>query len=130
MVFKQSFKYLKNEKINFIKVILKLEFFLSEHIYFIWSYFIFVEPFLLQKRSNRKKITPYEDLFFFVFIGGHSFRERWVVVVEQGSEKCSKVYQLPWCNDHRDLSCIHVMTKSLSLYGLSRDQCNAYFEFL
>jgi len=35
MVFKQSFKYLKNEKINFIKVILKLEFFLSEHIYFI-----------------------------------------------------------------------------------------------
>ncbi len=34
MVFKQSFKYLKNETINFIKVILKLEFFFPlEYIY-------------------------------------------------------------------------------------------------
>jgi len=43
MVFKQSLKYLKNEKNNFIKVILKLV--LSEYIYIISSYFIFVEPF-------------------------------------------------------------------------------------
>jgi hypothetical protein len=36
MVFKQSFKYLKNEKINFIKVILKLEclFYQNIHILF------------------------------------------------------------------------------------------------
>ncbi len=33
MVFKQSFKYLKNEKINFIKVILKLECLFYRNIY-------------------------------------------------------------------------------------------------
>ena len=47
MVFKQSFKYLKNEKNNFIKVILKQEclFYQYIYIYIISSYFIFVEPF-------------------------------------------------------------------------------------
>jgi len=47
MVFKQSFKYLKNEKINFTKVILKLEclFYQNIYIYIISSYFIFIEPF-------------------------------------------------------------------------------------
>ena len=45
MVFKQSFKYLKNEKINFIKGILKLEylFYQNTQILFhliLYSYFI------------------------------------------------------------------------------------------
>ena len=45
--FKQSFKYLKNKKINFSKVILKLEclLYINIYIYIILSYFIFEEPF-------------------------------------------------------------------------------------
>ncbi len=61
MVFKQSFKYLKNEKINLSKVILKLECLFCQNIYIISSYFIFLEPFWLKqikKRPNRKKNTP------------------------------------------------------------------------
>ncbi len=34
MVFKQSFKYLNNEKNNFIKVILKLEYLLYQNFFF------------------------------------------------------------------------------------------------
>jgi hypothetical protein len=47
LVFKQSFKYKKNEKINLSKVILKLEclFYLNIYIYIILSYSIFEEPF-------------------------------------------------------------------------------------
>jgi hypothetical protein len=68
MVFKQSFKYLKNEKINLSKVILKLEcmFYQNIYIFIISSYFIFVEPFRLkqiQKRSNsNKKNLPFKEL--------------------------------------------------------------------
>ncbi len=64
MVFKLSFKYLKNEKINLSKVILKLEclFYQNIYIYIILSYFIFVEPFLTQKNPKigliEKKNTP------------------------------------------------------------------------
>ena len=60
MVFKQVFKYLKNEKINFIRVILKLECLFNQNTYFILSYFIFVEQLRLkqiQKTSNRKKLA-------------------------------------------------------------------------
>jgi hypothetical protein len=60
MVFKQVFKYLKNEKINFIRVILKLECLFNQNAYFILSYFIFVEQLRLkqiQKTSNRKKLA-------------------------------------------------------------------------
>ena len=46
-------------------------FVLSEYIYIISSYFIFVEPFWLKqiqkKRSNRKKNTPYDFFFFQCF---------------------------------------------------------------
>ncbi len=45
LVFKQSFKYLKNEKINLSKGILKLECLFYLNIYIILSYFIFEEPF-------------------------------------------------------------------------------------
>jgi hypothetical protein len=47
LVFKQSFKFLKNEIIKLSKVILKLEclFYLNIYIYIILSYFIFEEPF-------------------------------------------------------------------------------------
>ncbi len=55
LVFKQSFKYLKNEIINFIKVILKLEFlfYLYIYIYIILSYFIFEEPFWLKQMQKK-----------------------------------------------------------------------------
>ncbi len=49
MVFKQSFKYLKNEKIYFIQVILKLECLSYQKIYIFSSNFIFVEPFWLKQ---------------------------------------------------------------------------------
>ena len=72
MVFKQNFKYLKNEKINFIKVILKLECLLYQniyiYIYIISSYFIFVEPFRLKqtpkKVKQKKKHTTLQPEFF------------------------------------------------------------------
>ena len=64
IVFKQSFKYFKNEKVNFIKVILKLEclFYQNIYIYIISSYFIFVEPCDSNKsikRSKKKKLAIY-----------------------------------------------------------------------
>jgi len=43
MVFKPSFKCFKNEKINFTQAILKLNFTLSEYIYIILSYSIFID---------------------------------------------------------------------------------------
>jgi hypothetical protein len=38
IVFKQSFKYLKNEKINLSKVILKLEYLLYQNIYLLFHH--------------------------------------------------------------------------------------------
>jgi hypothetical protein len=43
-VYKQSFKYLKNEKINLMMKINRM-FLLSEYIHIISSYFIFIETF-------------------------------------------------------------------------------------
>jgi len=45
MVFKKSFNYLKNEKINFIKVILETFLYQKIYIFIISSYLIFIEPF-------------------------------------------------------------------------------------
>jgi len=45
MAFKPSFKCLKNEKINSIQAIIKLETILHQNIYIISSYIIFVQPF-------------------------------------------------------------------------------------
>jgi len=36
LAFKQRFEYLKNEKINFIKVVLKLEYLLYQNIYILF----------------------------------------------------------------------------------------------
>ena len=47
MVFKQSFKYLKSEKINFIKVILKLEYLLYQNIHILFL-------FIVQTQTNAK----------------------------------------------------------------------------
>jgi len=49
MVFKQSFKYLKKEKIN---VILKLETSLYQNINIISSYSIFIERFRLKQKKS------------------------------------------------------------------------------
>jgi len=63
MVFKQKFIYLKNEKINFIEVILKLEFlfYQNKNIYFILLYIrrAISTQTNAKKTSNRKKNTPY-----------------------------------------------------------------------
>jgi hypothetical protein len=55
MVFKQRFKYLKNEKINFIRLILKQECLIYQniYIYIISSYFTFVEPFRLKQIQKK-----------------------------------------------------------------------------
>jgi hypothetical protein len=51
MVFKQSLKCFKNEKINFIYAILKLET-LSEYIYIISSYSIYIERLRLKQKKS------------------------------------------------------------------------------
>ena len=54
MVFKQRFKYLKNEKINFFKVILKLE-----YLIFFYNYsiiFLFANK-MTEKNTSGKIIT-------------------------------------------------------------------------
>jgi len=61
MVFKQSFKYFKNEKINFIEVILKLECLFYQNILYhliLYSSSHF-DSNKFKKKSNRKKDTPY-----------------------------------------------------------------------
>jgi hypothetical protein len=50
MVLKPSFKCFKNEKINFIQAILKLE--TSECIYIILPYSIFIEVFRLKQKKS------------------------------------------------------------------------------
>jgi len=61
MVFKPSFKCLKNKKINFSPAFLKLETLLYQSIYYIYiisSYIIFAERFLFKKKSGlREKKT-------------------------------------------------------------------------
>jgi len=59
MVFKPSFKCLKNKKINFSPAILKLETLLFKNIYIDSSYIIFEERFGFKKKKCH--------LFFFVF---------------------------------------------------------------
>ncbi len=68
LVFKQSFKYLKNEKINLSKVILKTRMFvLSEYIYILFYLILYSKSHFdsnkCKKRSNRKKSTPINELF-------------------------------------------------------------------
>jgi hypothetical protein len=52
LIFKPSFKCLKNEKINYIQAILKLETLLYQNIYIISSYFFFVETFRLKQQKK------------------------------------------------------------------------------
>jgi hypothetical protein len=62
MIFKQRFKYLKNEEINFIKVILKLEYLFYQNVYILFNlFFLFVELFRLKQiqkmYKENKKLT-------------------------------------------------------------------------
>ena len=61
MVFKPSFKCLKNKKINLSPAILKLKTLLYKNIYIISFYIIFAEKFWFKKKklSKRKKNIPY-----------------------------------------------------------------------
>ena len=73
MVFKPSFKCFKNEKIIFIQVIIKTRMFvLSEYVYIISSYIIFVRRFRLTKKkwSNSLKNMP---LFKILLIKSESY---------------------------------------------------------
>jgi len=71
VVFKQSFKNLKNEIINFSKVILKLECLFYLNIYILFYLILYSKRYFdsnkSKKRSNRKKITPYNKLLFWWF---------------------------------------------------------------
>jgi len=64
LVFKQSFKYLKNEKINLSKVMIKLECLFYLNIYVLFYLILYSKSHFdlnkSKKRSNRKKITPYQ----------------------------------------------------------------------
>jgi hypothetical protein len=63
LVFKQSFKYLKNEKINLSKQILKQECLFHLNIYILFYLILYSKSHFdsnkCKKRSNRKKSTPY-----------------------------------------------------------------------
>jgi hypothetical protein len=71
IVFKQSFKYLKNEKINLSKVILKLECLFYLNIYILFYLILYSKSHFYsnksKKRSNRKKTTPYTFLLDYYF---------------------------------------------------------------
>ena len=66
LVFKQSFKYLKNEKINLSKVIIKLECLFYLNIYILFYLILYSKSHFdsnkSKKRSNRKKITPNKNV--------------------------------------------------------------------
>ncbi len=53
MIFKSSFKYLKNEKINLIKVILKLECFLYKNILILFNLIVYLLNHLDSKKNER-----------------------------------------------------------------------------
>ena len=63
MVFKQSFKYLKNGKIDFIKVILKLEF--SIRIYIFYSILLYIRRPISTQTNAKMQILIFEFLFNF-----------------------------------------------------------------
>ena len=54
MVFKQSFKYLKNGKINFIKVILKLECMFYQNIYIYYLIIFYIRRAILTQTNPKK----------------------------------------------------------------------------
>jgi hypothetical protein len=54
MVFKQSFKYLKNEKINFTKVILKLECLFYQNIYIYYFIIFYIHRAILTQTTPKK----------------------------------------------------------------------------
>ena len=54
MVFKPSFKCFKNEKINFIQAILKLETYLYQNIFISFHHILYIESDL---DSNKKKVV-------------------------------------------------------------------------
>ena len=59
MVFKQSFKYLKNEKINLSKVILKLECLFYQNIFILFHRILYYSSYFIRRailtQKNEKK---------------------------------------------------------------------------
>ncbi len=72
MVFKQSSKYLKNEKINFIKVILKIkiECLFYHNLYILFNLILYSKSHFdsnkCKKRSNRKKHAIYYFISYYI----------------------------------------------------------------
>jgi hypothetical protein len=64
-VFKQSFKYIKNEKINLSKVILKLECLFYQNIYIYNLILYYIHRAILTQTNSKKgrleKNTPYDN---------------------------------------------------------------------
>ena len=63
MVFKQIFKCLKNEKINFIKVILKLEYLLYQNIYMFYFNLLYIFR-AISTQTNAKRSNGKKNLLF------------------------------------------------------------------
>jgi len=72
LVFKKSFKYLKNEIIILSKVILKLECLFYLNIYILFYLILYSKSHFdsnkFKKRSNRKKIAPYTNMYQIKFL--------------------------------------------------------------
>ena len=65
MVFRQSFKYSKNKKISFIKVIIKLEYLLHQNIYILFYIIVVVQPFRLKLKNIL--LIEYIDILYTKF---------------------------------------------------------------
>ena len=66
MVFKQSFKYLKNKKIDFIKVILKLQYLLYLNIYIFCYYYILYICRAITTQKNPKSVTVKKSTIYII----------------------------------------------------------------
>jgi len=68
MVFKQSFKYLKNEKINFIKVIIKQECLFYQNIYIYYFILFYIRRAILTQTNPKKGLIEKKTHhIFFLF---------------------------------------------------------------
>ena len=65
MVFKQSYKYLKNEKNNFIKVVLKLECLFYQNIYVLF-HLIYIRRAILTQTNPKKGLIEKKKLAIFI----------------------------------------------------------------
>jgi hypothetical protein len=68
MVFRQSFKYLKNEKISFIKVFLKLECLFYQNIYRYYIILFYIRRAILTQTNPKKGLIEKKTYVFILVI--------------------------------------------------------------